>query len=63
MGGGVSPRGGGPDKLWPGGPDLGGAVGGPVHCQGGHQPRLSPRYSSSLLGGGCVLSVCVCTLY
>lgn len=63
MGGGASPWGGGPDKLWPRGPDLGSALGGAVHCQGGHQPRLPPRYSGSLLGGGCGLYVCVFPLY
>lgn len=59
VGGGASPRGGGPDQLWPRGSGLGGVVGGAVHCQGGHQPRLPQRYTSSLVGGGCGLCVLV----
>lgn len=60
MGGGVSPRGGSPDQLWPRGPGMGGAVGGAAHCQGGHWPRLPQRYTSSLMGGRC--GVCVSVL-
>lgn len=57
MGGGASPRGGGPDQLRPRGPSLGRAVGGATHCQGGHWPRLPQRYTNSLVGCVCV---CLC---
>ena len=50
MGGGFSSRGGDPDQLWPRGSDLGRAVGGAAHRQGGRQQGLPQRYAGLTAG-------------